>query len=273
MNKKYIGLLATGIFFVVSASTTGDLLPSGVGVYSTWTPSTGSTHYTLVDESSCNGVTDYVYTTTVGNRDSYSVSLAGVPNNATITGISVTPCASRNVSNKASVMNVFYRLNGVNSADSGSYSLTGTTPTSLATANYTGLSTIKNGSTTLEVGAVLTSGTGGVRLSRLAAVITYTPLTPPLAPSNASSSYIVPGGTSTPFVSTVWIDNASNENGFIVERGIDGVNFTQVATTTPNVTYYSDRSLVSGTTYYYRITAFNLAGNSSSSNTTSVNVP
>jgi hypothetical protein len=33
----------------------------------------------MVDESACNGTTDYVSETTVGERDSYRVSLASVP--------------------------------------------------------------------------------------------------------------------------------------------------------------------------------------------------
>ncbi len=269
MSKKYIGLLAVGAFFVANALSTSDLLPSGVGAYSAWTPSTGTTHYTLVDESSCNGVTDYVYTSTVGNRDSYSVSLSSVPNGATITGVAITPCASRNVSNKSSVMNVFYRLNGVNSADQGSYSLTGTTPVSLATAYYYPYTT-KTSTTTLEVGAVLTSGTGGARLSRVAAVVTYM-IPAPATPSNAASSYVNASGTS--YVLTTWTDNSSNEDGFYVERGTDGVNFSRIATTSANVTGYSDFSIVSGLTYYYQVKAFNIGGTSSSSNVTSVTIP
>jgi hypothetical protein len=174
MNKKYLGLalLVTSVGLAI-ASTTASIFPTGDGAYTAWTPSTGSTHYTLVDESSCNGLTDYVSTTVNGNRDAYSVSLASVPDGATITNIAITPCASRNT-NKTSVMKVFYRLNGANSADSGSYSLTGTTPVALSATNFSSLSITKNASTSLQIGAVLTSGTGGARLSNISTVITYT---------------------------------------------------------------------------------------------------
>jgi len=40
------------------------------GNYLQWTPSTGTTHYTLVNETPCNGATNYVSTGTNGNRDS-----------------------------------------------------------------------------------------------------------------------------------------------------------------------------------------------------------
>jgi hypothetical protein len=55
-------------------------------------------------------------------------------------------------------MNIFYRFGGVDSADAGNYSLSGTTPTDLATTTFSGLLLAKGSSSTLEVGAVLSSG-------------------------------------------------------------------------------------------------------------------
>lgn len=199
MNKRYIGLLAFGLVATLFGATTASIVPTGSGTYSAWTPSTGSTHYTLVDESSCNGTTDYVSTTVAGNRDSYAVSLASVPNGATITSIAVTPCASKTKSSGSSVMKVFYRLNGTNSADGGSYSLTGSTPTTLATTTYAGLSVTKNASTTLEIGAVLTStsGSAGARLSKIATVITYSTVNYNIVASAGSNGTVSPAGTSS----------------------------------------------------------------------------
>lgn len=272
MNKKYIGLLVLGSLSAAFALTTVSLVPTGVGTYSAWTPSTGTTHYTLVDESACNGTTDYVSTGTVGARDSYAVSLAGIPDGSTITGVSLTPCASRAVSTKAATVSVFYRLNGANSADSAAYSLSGTTPVDLAATNYSGLSVVKGTSTTFETGVVLVSGTSGARLSRLAAVVTYSaPVTIPADPSNATSS-VMTAGTST-YAHISWTDNSSNELGFALEKGTDGINFAQFATTTANATSSNDFSVATGTTYYYRLRAFNSAGFSGYSNTTSVVIP
>jgi hypothetical protein len=261
MNKKYLGLLVVGIISVASASFTS-LLPTGAGSYSAWALSTGTTHYTLVDESSCNGVTDYVSTTVVGSRDSYAVSLAGVPDGSTITSVQITPCASRN-SNKSSVMNVFYRLNGVNSTDQGAYSLSGTTPAPLTATNFSGLSIVKNSSTTLEIGAVLTSGTGGARLSQIGTIITYTPTLP------ADPTLLNAFATSTGIYLT-WTDNANNESGFMVERSTDGASFTVVGSTTANVANKLDFTAATGTVYYYRVYAFNQTGNSGYSNVFSV---
>ena len=264
MNKKYLGLLSLGLVSVALAATTATLLPTAEGTYLQWTPKSGSTHYTMVDETSCNGTTDYVATTVTGNRDSYQVSLSSIPDGATITNIAVTPCASKNKSSGSSVMNVFYRLNGANSADQGSYSLTGTTPVALATTNFSSLSIVKASSTAVQVGAVYTSGTGGARLSRVATVITYTP-TAPNAPSNLIANVF---GTST-IVSLSWTDNSSNEQGFWVERGTDGVNFNFLATTT---SAFYNNAPGSGT-FYYRVKAYNEGGTSSFSNTASTTLP
>ena len=64
------GVFALLLTQLVLADSTGSLLPSSDGAYLQWTPKTGTTHYTMVDESSCNGTTDYNSTNTVVNRDS-----------------------------------------------------------------------------------------------------------------------------------------------------------------------------------------------------------
>jgi len=71
---------------------------------------------------------------------------------------------------------------------------------------------------------------------------------------------------STTQADLAWTDASSNESGFYVDRSLDGFsNWTRIATVSPNVTSYSDTSLSSNTTYYFRVTAYNLAGEESSS--------
>ena len=105
------GFLSQTILADVSAT----LLPRSDGAYSQWTPNSGSVHYARVDETACNGATDYNYTNTVGNRDSYDININSLPNGSTITDIEITPCASRNKKggNGSATMNVFYRWSGI----------------------------------------------------------------------------------------------------------------------------------------------------------------
>ncbi len=66
-----------------------------------------------------------------------------------------------------------------------------------------------------------------------------------------------------------WSDNSSDETGFGIERSIDGTSFTSLGSVAANVSTYTDMGLSAGQTYYYRVYAFNSAGNSSFSNTAS----
>ena len=245
----------------VFAATSGTLLPRGDGNFTQWTPSTGTTHNTLVDDSSCNGTTDYNSTTVVGNRDSYIVSTSSIPNGATITQIDIKPCASRNgTGNGTSVMNVFYRFANINSSDSGAYSFTsGNTPGEQATTTFSGLSLLQTGTTALEVGAIYSSGTKGLRLSRIAAFVTYTPL--------AAPSGLAGNSTTTSVIVINWTDNASNEEGFSVERSSNGNGWNGIATTSANASSYYDSGLTIATAYSYRIRAFNFGAYSAFSNT------
>ncbi len=272
MNKKiFVSSLLAGLFVasVVFASTISVSLNSD-GNYLQWTPSSGTTHYTLVDEVTCNGTTDYNSTNTVGNRDSYGTNLAPLPNGSVITQIDISPCASQNsAGSSSSVLNVFYRLNGIDSSDSGSYALSGTKPSQLGATTFSGLSTMKTSTTTLELGAILSSGTKGARLSRLSASITYTPLS---APSNLTATPV-----SSSEIDLSWTDNTTIEDGFSIERALQSgptcLSYTQIASTTANTVSYSDTGLSSMTSYCYRVKAFNFGGYSPASNVASSTTP
>src|SRR5574341_248159 len=60
-----------------------------------------------------------------------------------------------------------------------------------------------------------------------------------------------------------WADNSTNEDGFNIERktGTTGT-YAQIASVGANVTSYTDATVVAGTTYCYRVSAFKTAGNS-----------
>jgi PKD repeat protein len=105
----------------------------------------------------------------------------------------------------------------------------------------------------------VTDNTGATGSATTSATVSATVSTP-AAPSN-----LVLTRLARPKVTLQWTDNASNESGFKLERSGDGRTFTQIATLGPNVTTYTDSGV--NRTTYYRVRAYNSAGNSAYSNT------
>ncbi len=71
------------------------------------------------------------------------------------------------------------------------------------------------------------------------------------------------------------MDNASNEDGFVIERSDDlGATWNPVgAPTAADVTAFSDTTVAAVSTYQYRVYAFNATGNSAPSNVAEVTTP
>ena len=57
-----------------------------------------------------------------------------------------------------------------------------------------------------------------------------------------------------------WVDNATDETGYILERSVDHLNFSMVVSLPADTTYHRDEGLAENTTYFYRIRAFNNDG-------------
>jgi len=59
-----------------------------------------------------------------------------------------------------------------------------------------------------------------------------------------------------------WVDNSTNETGFTIQRALDSAFATGLTTFTvgPNVATYTDTTLAKNTTYFYRVFATNLVG-------------
>lgn len=66
-----------------------------------------------------------------------------------------------------------------------------------------------------------------------------------------------------------WDDNSSNETGFKLERSLDEMIWLWFATTDADVETYVDMDVVVGTTYHYRVRAYNAQGDSGYSNSAS----
>jgi len=98
-------------------------------------------------------------------------------------------------------------------------------------------------------------------------------VTIPAAPSNLAGSAVRSGSNTR--VTLTWTDNANNETGFEIQRATN-LNFTTgLATNTvgPNITTFNTGNVSRGTTFYFRVRAFNSAGNSAWGNIVIVSTP
>ena len=102
---------------------------------------------------------------------------------------------------------------------------------------------------------------GASTYSDTAAATTDDPLPTPEAPTALAAAS---NGTSQ--IDLSWSDNAINEDGFILERKLDGGAFATVDSVGANLTAYADSGLSPNSTYTYRLVAFNNQGNSAASN-------
>lgn len=101
------------------------------------------------------------------------------------------------------------------------------------------------------------------------ALVTTPALTVPLAPSGLQATAL-----SASSVQLNWVDNAYNEDGFLIERKTGaGGSWSQVGTASLDATAFTDSGLTELTTYYYRVRAYNSAGQSDYSNEAVVTTP
>ena len=94
--------------------------------------------------------------------------------------------------------------------------------------------------------------------------------TPPNPPINLSATAV-----SSSQIGLGWTDNSGNELGFKIERSETGGGggYTEIDTVGAGVETYPDTGLNPDTTYYYRVRAYNAAGNSAYSNEASAHTP
>lgn len=92
----------------------------------------------------------------------------------------------------------------------------------------------------------------------------------PTATAFGPPSNLIATAVSSGQIDLQWTDNSTTEDGFKLYRSSDGVEFTRTAILAPNVTTYSNTGRPAGTTYYYRVLAFNATGNTAFSNTVTV---
>ena len=148
-------------------------------------------------------------------------------------------------------------ITGYASADGVTWQQVGTTTVTMATNVYIGLMVSAKNNTVLNTSTfdnVSATGPG----------IGAPPQAPPAAPGTLTAT--VASGTQ---VNLAWVNNATNQTGFTVQRSPDGTNFTTIASVSSSATTYSDTAVLAGTTYTYRVSAQNAVGASAYSNTAS----
>jgi len=99
---------------------------------------------------------------------------------------------------------------------------------------------------------LLTDGTAGDNFTMIKEAA---PTNAPVAPTG-----LVAVAISSSQINLSWRDQATNEQGFQLERSTNGLDFAQFATVTANVTNRADSGLISEQTYHYRVRAYNSAG-------------
>jgi titin len=146
------------------------------------------------------------------------------------------------------------------STDGSNFSEIGTAPANATTYADSGLSA----STAYWYRVRAWNAWGDSAYSNIDSATTDAPPPPPIAPGSLLATS---GGSSS--IDLSWLDNSTNEDGFNIERSTDGAIFNPHDTAAANATAYTDNGLDSGTTYWYRVNAFNAAGASGYSNTDS----
>ncbi len=109
--------------------------------------------------------------------------------------------------------------------------------------------------------------------SPASALLTVTTLGPD-ATSPAAPSNVVATPISMSEIRLTWEDHAKNEQGYTVERRTGAsTDWVQLAGVGADTTTFVDRGLTSGTTYQYRVSAYNDAGASEAVTSTPVTTP
>ena len=90
----------------------------------------------------------------------------------------------------------------------------------------------------------------------------FTLLTVPIAPSDLKAG----GAEYSRLISLNWQGHSDNENGFRIERSLNGTSFSQIATVSAGTITYADNTISLGQDYFYRVCAYNNLGNSAYTN-------
>ncbi len=95
-------------------------------------------------------------------------------------------------------------------------------------------------------------------------VASVVPVAPVLSIAAPGPPFVLTWTDNTPVTDPATLGNPGNEIGFRIERATGAGAFATMGTAPANTTTYTDTTAAAGTTYRYRVSAFNAAGSSSS---------
>lgn len=238
---------------------------------STWTQvATVSANSTSWQDTGRTASTTYSYRVQAFNgagNSSYS-------NTASATTLASAPAAPSNLSAAAassSQINITWTDNSANETGFKIERYDGTTWTQVATvgSNVTNWQdTGRTAATTYSYRVRAYNSVGDSAFSNTASATTQSASTPN-APSGLTGT---PKDKPSTRVNLSWTDQATNESGFRIYRSTDGLNWSQVGQAGTNATTFADTTVARGSTYRYKIQAFNTIGNSPLSNEITVTV-
>ncbi|MGD0336882.1 MAG: Ig-like domain-containing protein [Candidatus Omnitrophota bacterium] len=242
-------------FAIVTQPAHGALSGAGAGANLTYTP---NTNY--------NGTDSFTFKANDGKADSNIATVS-----ITVTAVNDPPATPQGLKataiNQGQINLTWSASTDPDVGDTVTYNIyrnssttpLNATPITLTSYSDTGL---QSGTTySYQVEAVDNHGAVSSKSSSVSGT-TSSIVTTPSAPANLTAAAL-----SSKRIKLSWQDKSNNESGFKVMRSTNKVTFTQVAIVSANVTTYTNSSLNAGTTYYYKVYAYNSSGNSAYSNT------
>jgi PKD repeat protein len=206
---------------------------------------------TVTDDDSSTGNTSKSVTVTA------PTILPAAPTNLTATAVSSSQINLAWVDSDANEQG--FKIERCSGADCSDFAQIATVGENITSYSNTGLTA--STSYSYRVRAYNTAGDSGY--SNIASAVTQAAPAVPAAPTN-----LVATAVSRSQIDLSWTDNASNEDGFYIERckGATCTNFKRTATVESNVTTFSNTGLAANTSYRFRVRAYNTSGNSAYSN-------